>query len=263
MLASVFETINFDIGGDVAVLTINRPAVLNALNRQTVAELFQAVREIGMDDKVRGAIITGAGPKAFAAGADIKELALMTPIEAQALSRQGHALMDAIENLGKPVVAAVNGYALGGGCELAMACTIRIASETAKFGQPEVTLGLIPGYGGSQRLPRLVGKGRAMQIILSGKTIDASEAWRIGLVNEVVAAPQLLDHARDVLKSLTVNAPVALRLAISAVNRGMESALGEGCALEADLFGLCAATADRAEGTAAFLGKRKPAFNGQ
>ncbi len=262
MLASVFETIIFDISADVAVLTINRPEVLNALNRQTLVELLQVVREIGLDDKVRGAIITGAGPKAFAAGADIKELAVMTPIEAQTLSHQGHVLMDTIETLGKPVIAAVNGYALGGGCELAMACTLRIASETAKFGQPEVGLGLIPGYGGSQRLPRLVGKGRAMQMILSGKAVDAAEAWRIGLVNEVVPAPQLLDHALVALKSMTANAPVALRLAIAAVNRGLETAQIEGCALEADLFALCAATADRAEGTTAFLGKRKPEFHG-
>lgn len=262
MLASVFETILFELHGDAVVLTINRPAVLNALNRQTLVELLQAVQEIERDDNIRGAIITGAGPKAFVAGADIKELAVMTPIGAQTLSHQGHALMDAIENLGKPVIAAVNGYALGGGCELAMACTLRIASDTAKFGQPEVGLGLIPGYGGSQRLPRLVGKGRALQMILSGKSIDAAEAWRIGLVNEVVSAPQLLDHALDVLKSMTVNAPVALRLALDAVNRGMDSAQPEGCALEADLFGLCAATADRTEGTTAFLGKRKPAFKG-
>ena len=262
MLASVFETVTFDIRADAAVLTINRPAVLNALNRQTLVELLQVVREIGLDGKIRGAIITGAGPKAFAAGADIKELAVLTPIEAQAISHQGHALMDAIENLGKPVIAAVNGYALGGGCELAMACTLRIAVDTAKFGQPEVGLGLIPGYGGSQRLPRLIGKGRAMQIILSGKSIDAAEAWRIGLVNEVVATAQLMDRALDVLKSITANAPIALRQAIAAINRGLESAQPEGCALEADLFALCAATADRAEGTAAFLAKRKPAFNG-
>jgi enoyl-CoA hydratase len=262
MLASVYGTIIFDIRGDAAVLTLNRPAVLNALNRQTLVELLHAVREIGLDDKVKGAVITGAGPKAFAAGADIKELAAVTPIEAQALSAQGHALMDAIENLGKPVIAAVNGYALGGGCELAMACTLRIASETAKFGQPEVGLGLIPGYGGSQRLPRLVGKGRAMQIILSGKSIDAAEAWRIGLVNEVVPAAQLLDHALDVLTSLTVNAPIALRLAMDAMNRGMNASQAEGCALEADLFALSAATEDRAKGTTAFLEKRKPVFNG-
>ena len=260
MLASVYETIIFEICDDVAVLKINRPAVLNALNRQTLVELLQAVREIGLDENIKGLIITGFGAKAFAAGADIKELAVMTPVQAQTLSNQGHMLMDAIENLGKPVIAAVNGYALGGGCELAMACTIRIASETAKFGQPEVGLGLIPGYGGTQRLPRLVGKGRAMQMILSGKSIDAAEAWRIGLVNEVVAAPLLMDKAMEMLASLTNNAPIALRLAIAAVNRGMEASQTEGCASEADLFALCAAIEDRAEGTAAFLDKRKPVF---
>ena len=236
--------------------------MLNALNRQALVELLQAVREIRLDPNIGGAIITGGGPKAFAAGADIKELAVLTPIEAQAISHQGHALMDAIENLGKPVIAAVNGYALGGGCELAMACTLRVASETAKFGQPEVTLGLIPGYGGTQRLPRLVGKGRALQMILSAKSIDAQEALRLGLVNEVVPAAGLLDRAEAVLESMMANAPMALRLAIEAVNRGLEAPQAEGCALEADLFGLCAATADRREGTAAFLGKRKPVFSG-
>jgi enoyl-CoA hydratase len=262
MLATVFETITFDIHGRAAVLTINRPDVLNALNRQTLVELSQAVRAIGLDPKIGGAIITGGGAKAFAAGADIKELALMTPITAQALSQQGHALMAAIETLGKPVIAAVNGYALGGGCELAMACTIRIASETAKFGQPEVTLGLIPGYGGTQRLPRLVGKGRALQMILSGKTIDAHEALRIGLVNDVVPAGELMDRASVALESMMTNAPIALRLAIDAVNRGADTSLAEACAVEADLFALSAATADRAEGTAAFLNKRKPVFQG-
>jgi enoyl-CoA hydratase len=262
MESPVFETINVESRGRAAVLTINRPAVLNALNRQTLVELLHAVESLAADEKIGGAIITGSGPKAFAAGADIKELAVMTPIEAQALSQQGHALMDAIENLGKPVIAAVNGYALGGGCELAMACTLRIASETAKFGQPEVTLGLIPGYGGSQRLPRLVGKGRALQIILSGHAIDAHEALRIGLVNEVVPAAGLMDRAAAVLVSMMVNAPVALRLAIDAVNRGEGSSLAEACDVEADLFALSATTADRAEGTAAFLNKRKPVFHG-
>lgn len=257
-----FETITVDIRGRAALLTINRPAVLNALDRQTLVELLQAVQGFAADEQIGGAIITGAGPKAFAAGADIKELAVMTPIEAQALSRQGHALMDAIETLGKPVIAAVNGYALGGGCELAMACTIRIAAETAKLGQPEVTLGLIPGYGGSQRLPRLVGKGRALQIILSGHAIDAHEALRIGLVNEVVPAAELMDRATAILASMMANAPAALRMAIDAVNRGADSSLAAGCAVEADLFALSATTADRTEGTAAFLAKRKPVFHG-
>ncbi len=262
MLATVYDTITFDVQGRIAVLTLNRPAVLNALNRQTLVELAQAIRTIGLDDKIGGVILTGAGPKAFAAGADIKELAVNTPVEAQAISAQGHALMAAIETLGKPVIAAVNGYALGGGCELAMACTLRIAAENAKFGQPEVSLGLIPGYGGTQRLPRLVGKGRALQIILSAKLIGAQEALRIGLVNEVVPAGELLGRATALLDTILANAPLALRFAINAVNRGAEATLVEGCALEGDLFGLCAATADRAEGTGAFLAKRKPEFHG-
>jgi enoyl-CoA hydratase len=262
MEAKRFETITVDIRGAAAVLTINRPAVLNALNRQTLVELLQAVQGFAADDRIGGAIITGGGAKAFAAGADIKELAVMTPIEAQALSHQGHELMEAIETLGKPVIAAVNGYALGGGCELAMACTMRIASETAKFGQPEVSLGLIPGYGGSQRLPRLIGKGRALQMILSGKSIDAQEALRTGLVNEVVPAAGLMDRATEILHMMMVNAPIALRLAIDAVNRGADSSLGAACAVEADLFALAAVTADRTEGTAAFLDKRKPVFHG-
>jgi enoyl-CoA hydratase len=219
--------------------------------------------DIRLDDTVSGVIVTGAGDRAFVAGADIKELAVLTPAEAAGLAKRGHALMNAIEMLGKPVVAAVNGYALGGGCELAMACTVRIAAENAKFGQPEVTLGLIPGYGGTQRLSRLIGKGRALQMILSGQSIDANEAFRIGLVNEVTSGAELLGRAGSMLASMTVNAPIALRLAIEAVNQGLDSSLDNGCALEASLFGLCASTADRTEGTGAFLAKRKPEFQGK
>jgi enoyl-CoA hydratase/carnithine racemase len=258
----MFETIIVDRQGRAAILTINRPAVLNALNRKTIDELWQAVQSFRTDDKVGGVIITGSGPKAFAAGADIRELAAMTPMSAQALSHQGHALMESIETLGKPVIAAVNGYALGGGCELAMACTMRLASDSAKFGQPEVTLGLIPGYGGSQRLPRLIGKGRALQMILSGKAIDAQDALRIGLVNEIVPAAALMERATNLLESMMINAPIALRLAIDAVNRGEDASIGEACAVEGDLFALSAATADRTEGTTAFLAKRKPVFQG-
>jgi enoyl-CoA hydratase/carnithine racemase len=247
----------------IALVTLNRPKVLNALNRQTLVDLLALMGDLRVDPLVSGVVLTGAGERAFAAGADINELAKMSPVEAQALSHLGHALMESVETLGKPVIAAVNGYALGGGCELAMACTIRIASENAVFGQPEVTLGLIPGYGGSQRLPRLVGKGRAMQIVLTGKSIHAAEAYRIGLVNEVVAPGELLSRAEAILASMTVNAPAALRLAMEAVNGGLDSTLADGCALEAALFGLCAATEDRAEGTAAFLAKRKPAFAGR
>jgi enoyl-CoA hydratase/carnithine racemase len=262
MLTRRFEMITCQTQDNIATVTLNRPTVLNALNRQTLIELEDAFAELAKDTNVKGVIITGSGEKAFAAGADIKELAALTPLDAEANARQGHRLMDAIETLGKPVIAAVNGYALGGGCELAMACTIRIASDTAKFGQPEVTLGLIPGYGGTQRLPRLIGKGRALQMILSAKPIDAQEAYRVGLVNEVVPAADLIARANAILAAMLSHAPIAMRLAIDAINRGLDETQPNGCALEAEAFGLCAATADRTEGTTAFLTKRKPVFHG-
>jgi len=258
-----FQTIIYEKRDGIAVVTLNRAKALNALNQQSLTELLHVFEDIRRDDAVAGVIVTGTGSKAFAAGADIKELAVLTSTEAAALAKRGHTLMDAIEMLGKPVIAAVNGYALGGGCELAMACTVRIAAKNAKFGQPEVTLGLIPGYGGTQRLSRLIGRGRALQMILSGQSIDADEAFRIGLVNEVASGDELLGRAESMLASMTVNAPIALRLAIEAVNQGLESSLENGCALEASLFGLCASTSDRAEGTAAFLAKRKPEFQGK
>lgn len=262
MLTQRFELITCQTEAGIATVTLNRPAVLNALSRRTLTELSEAFAELATDHGVAGVIITGAGEKAFAAGADIKELAVLTPLDAEAISRQGHRLMDAIETLGKPVVAAVNGYALGGGCELAMACTIRIASQTARFGQPEVSLGLIPGYGGTQRLPRLIGKGRALQLILSGSMIDANEAYRVGLVNEVVPSADLIARANTVLAAITAHAPVALRLAIDSVNKGLDGTQANGCVLEAEAFGLCAATVDKTEGTSAFLAKRKPVFQG-
>ena len=212
---------------------------------------------------VRGVILTGAGDKAFIAGADISELAHATAIEAEQSSRFGQDVLDLIENLGKPVIAAVNGFALGGGCETAMACTIRIAVESAKFGQPEVKLGLLPGGGGTQRLPRLVGKGRALQLVLSGEMISAQEAYRIGLVNEVVAAASLIGRAEQILKQIAANAPVSVRLSLEAVNKGMDTSQSEGFALEASYFGLCAATEDKKEGTSAFLEKRAPQFHGR
>ena len=212
---------------------------------------------------MRGVILTGAGEKAFIAGADISELAHATALEAEESSRFGQKVLDLIENLGKPVIAAVNGFALGGGCETAMACTIRIAVETAKFGQPEVKLGLLPGGGGTQRLPRLVGKGRALQIILSGGMISAAEAYRIGLVNEVVPAANLIARAEEILKQIASNAPVSVRLSLEAVNKGMDTSQSEGFALEASYFGLCAATEDKKEGTSAFLEKRAPQFHGR
>jgi enoyl-CoA hydratase len=242
---------------------LNRPKVLNALNRQTWNELRTVFEDARDDPEIRGAILTGAGDKAFIAGADIGELAHVTAVEAEQSSSYGQSVLDLIENLGKPVIAAVNGYALGGGCETAMACTIRVAADHAKFGQPEVTLGLIPGGGGTQRLPRLVGKGRALQLILSGGMIDAQEAHRIGLVNEVVPAGALLSRAEAILKQIFANAPIAVKFSLEAVNRGLETNLAEGLSLEASLFGLCAGTGDKAEGTSAFLAKRAPQFNGR
>jgi enoyl-CoA hydratase len=214
------------------------------------------------DAAVRGVILTGAG-KAFIAGADIGELVHLTAFEAEQSSRFGQEVLDLIENLGKPVIAAVNGFALGGGCETAMACTMRIAVESAKFGQPEVKLGLVPGGGGTQRLPRLVGKGRALQLILSGEMIDAQEAYRIGLVNEIVAAADLISRAEAILKKIASNAPIAVKLALESANKGMDTSQGEGLLLEASYFGLCAATEDKKEGTTAFLEKRAPQFRGR
>ena len=259
----ILENLLYEKKGAIAYVTLNRPRVLNALNRQTWKELRTVFEDALDDPEIRGVILTGAGDKAFIAGADIGELAHVTAVEAEQSSSYGQAVLDLIENLGKPVIAAVNGYALGGGCETAMACTIRVAAEHAKFGQPEVTLGLIPGGGGTQRLPRLVGKGRALQLILSGGRIDALEAHRIGLVNEVVPAGDLLTRAEAILKQIFANAPIAVKFSLEAVNRGLETNLGEGLSLEASLFGLCAGTGDKAEGTSAFLAKRAPQFNGR
>ena len=259
----ILENLLYEKKGAIAYVTLNRPKVLNALNQQTWKELRTVFEDTRDDPEIRGAILTGAGDKAFIAGADIGELAHVTAVEAEQSSSYGQAVLDLIENLGKPVIAAVNGYALGGGCETAMACTIRVAAEHAKFGQPEVSLGLIPGGGGTQRLPRLVGKGRALQLILSGGMIDAQEAHRIGLVNEVVPAGDLLTRAEAILKQIFANAPIAVKFSLEAVNRGLETNLAEGLSLEASLFGLCAGTDDKAEGTSAFLAKRAPQFHGR
>jgi enoyl-CoA hydratase/carnithine racemase len=247
----------------LAYVTVNRPRVLNALNASTWLDLRTAFENAQNDPTVRGVILTGAGDKAFIAGADIAGLAQATAIEAERSSRSGQEVLNLIENLGKPVVAAINGFALGGGCETAMACTIRIAVEHAKFGQPEVKLGLLPGGGGTQRLPRLVGKGRALQLILSGGMISAQEACRIGLVNEVVPVSDLIPRAEAILKEIAVNAPLAIRYALDAVNKGMETSQSEGLALEASYFGLCAGTEDKEEGTSAFLQKRPAQFHGR
>jgi enoyl-CoA hydratase/carnithine racemase len=246
----------------IAYVTVNRPKVLNALNTPTWKDLRTVFEDARDDASVRGVILTGTG-KAFIAGADISELAHLTAFDAEQSSRFGQGVLDLIEDLGKPVIAAVNGFALGGGCETAMACTIRIAVETAKFGQPEVKLGLVPGGGGTQRLPRLVGKGRALQLILSGEMISAHEAYRIGLVNEVVPAADLITRAEAILKKIASNAPIAVKLALEAANKGLETSQGEGLLLEASYFGLCAATEDKKEGTTAFLEKRAPQFRGR
>jgi enoyl-CoA hydratase/carnithine racemase len=247
----------------IAYVTVNRPKVLNALNTPTWKDLRTAFEAARDDATVRGVILTGTGNKAFIAGADISELAHLGAYEAEQSSRFGQEVLDLIEALGKPVIAAVNGFALGGGCETAMACTLRVAADTAQFGQPEVMLGLVPGGGGTQRLPRLVGKGRALQLILSGEMISAQEAYRIGLVNEVVPAADLIARAEAILKKIASNAPIAVKLALEAANRGLEMSQGDGLALEASYFGLCAATDDKKEGTSAFLEKRAPQFHGR
>jgi enoyl-CoA hydratase len=261
--ALTLANVLYEKKGAIAYVTVNRPKVLNALNTPTWKDLRTAFEDARDDASVRGVILTGAGNKAFIAGADISELAHVAAFEAEQSSRFGQQVLDLIEDLGKPVVAAINGFALGGGCETAMACTIRIAVETARFGQPEVTLGLVPGGGGTQRLPRLVGKGRALQLILSGEMISAQEAYRIGLVNEIVPAADLIARAEAILRKIASNAPIAVRFALEAANKGMDTSQGEGLLLEASYFGLCAATEDKKEGTTAFLEKRAPQFRGR
>ena len=261
--ALTLANVLYEKKGAIAYVTVNRPKVLNALNTPTWKDLRTAFEDARDDTAVRGVILTGAGDKAFIAGADISELAHVAAFEAEQSSRFGQEVLDLMENLGKPVVAAINGFALGGGCETAMACTIRIAVDTAQFGQPEVKLGLVPGGGGTQRMPRLIGKGRALQLILSGEMISAQEAYRIGLVNEIVPAAGLVTRAEAILKKIASNAPIAVKFALEAANKGMETSQGEGLLLEASYFGLCAATEDKKEGTAAFLEKRPPQFRGR
>jgi enoyl-CoA hydratase/carnithine racemase len=261
--ALTLANVLYEKKGAIAYVTVNRPKVLNALNTPTWNDLRTAFEDARDDTAIRGVILTGAGNKAFIAGADIGELAHVAAFEAEQSSRFGQEVLDLIENLGKPVIAAVNGFALGGGCETAMACTIRLAVDTAKFGQPEVTLGLVPGGGGTQRLPRLVGKGRALQLILSGEMISAQEAYRIGLVNEIVPVADLVTRAEAILKKIASNAPIAVKFALEAANKGLDTSQGEGLLLEASYFGLCAATEDKKEGTTAFLEKRAPQFRGR
>jgi enoyl-CoA hydratase/carnithine racemase len=261
--ALALANVQYEKKGLIAYVTVNRPKVLNALNTPTWTDLHAAFEDAKADASMRGVILTGAGDKAFIAGADISELADVDAYGAEESSRFGQGVLDLVENLGKPVIAAINGFALGGGCETAMACTIRIAAEHAKFGQPEVKLGLLPGGGGTQRLPRLVGKGRALQLILTGETISAQEAYRIGLVNEVVPAADLIGHAEAILRQIMANAPIAVKFSLEAANKGMETSQSEGLALEASYFGICAATEDKKEGTTAFLEKRAPKFQGR
>jgi len=258
-----FENILFEKKNGIGYVTVNRPKALNALTMATMEELRTAFTDIQRDGAVRTAILTGGGDKAFVAGADINELAQQDAVSGKAFAHRGQTVLDLIENLGKPVIACINGFALGGGCELALACTMRLASESAKLGQPEVKLGIVPGYGGTQRLPRLVGKGVAMQLVLTGEMISAQEALRIGLVNEVVPAGELLARAEAIAAKIAVNAPLAVQYALEAVNRGMEVPLAEGLFLEATLFGACCATADKTEGTSAFLEKRAAQFQGK
>ena len=258
-----FDNLLIERDGALVIVTINRPAVLNALDTPTTDELRRAMTDLRDDASARVVIVTGAGDKSFVAGADINELAALAPVEAKDHARHGQQVFDLIENLGKPVIAAVNGFALGGGCELAMACTLRIAAETARFGQPEINLGIIPGFAGTQRLARLVGKGVALELLLTGRQVTADEALTIGLVNRVVPSAALMAEARTLAMQLAAQAPVAVRFIIDAVNRGLEMSFVDGQLLEATLFGLAASTADMREGTRAFLEKRKAQFRGE
>src|SRR5271163_467956 len=257
------ENIRYELRPPIAVITLDRPKVLNALNHRSMTELEEVFLDIRQNAAIRAVLLTGAGEKAFVAGADIRELAALSPLEGERMAARGQRIFSLIENCGKPVIACINGFALGGGCELALACTLRLASDGARLGQPEVKLGIIPGYGGTQRLPRLVGKGLAMQMVLAGETITASEAHRIGLVNEVTAAAELIPRAEAIAGKIIANAPLAVQYAMEAVNKGMEMTLAEGLFLEAALFGVCCATSDKSEGTAAFLEKRAARFAGK
>jgi enoyl-CoA hydratase len=258
-----YENLVLDVRDGIAVLTVNRPDKLNALNDRTMDELDAAFGALGADEAVRGVILTGAGEKAFVAGADIGELAAQSPVQGQDRSRRGQRVLDRIEGLGKPVIAAINGFALGGGCELALACHVRVAAEGARLGTPEVKLGIMCGYAGTQRLPRIVGKGRALEMLLTGEMVDAAEALRIGLVNRVVPREKLLEESLALLRKMLANGPVSLRFTLDAVNAGLEVPLAEGQAHEATLFGLICTTQDMKEGTRAFLEKRPPKFQGR
>ncbi len=258
-----FDNLLLEREGPVAILTFNRPKVLNALNAALLADLEKALDAFASDATIGAIILTGAGEKAFVAGADINELAVLTPAQGKEHARHGQRIFDRIEHLGKPVIAAINGFALGGGCELAMACTIRIAADSARLGQPEINLGIVPGYAGSQRLPRLVGKGRALEILLTGDMITAQRAYEIGLVNQVVPAAELMTAARKLAATLASKAPIATRYILEAVHHGLDMPLAQGQFLETSLFGAIASTEDTKEGTKAFLEKRKATWTGK
>ncbi len=257
-----YQFLLFEVADRIATITVNRPDKLNALNDATIAELGRAIDEANSREDVAGVLLTGAG-RAFVAGADISELESQSPLEAQRRSRAGQNIFRRFETSPKPTVAALNGFTLGGGCELAMACHVRIASEKAKLGQPEVKLGIVPGYGGTQRLPRLVGRGAALRLLLTGEMIEASEAFRLGLVDQVTTPEALLDTARALLTAMVANAPLALAGCIEALDRGLDVDLEEGCTIESDFFGLLSSTADMKEGMRAFLEKRAPTFSGR
>src|SRR5438067_2363319 len=258
-----FSNILFEKKNAIAYVTVNRPKVLNELNMATMEELRAAFHEIKNDASVRVVILTGSGEKAFIAGADIPELPQHNAVSAKEYTHRGQSVLNLIENLGKPVIACINGFALGGGCEIAMACTMRLASEATKLGQPEVKLGIIPGYGGTQRLPRLIGKGLAMQHVLTGEMITAQDAYRIGLVNEVTAPADLIPRAEAIAAKIIANAPLAIQYAMEAVNKGMEMTLAEGLYLEAVLFSVACSSEDKKEGMTAFLEKRMAQFRGK
>jgi enoyl-CoA hydratase len=258
-----YETLLYSVHQHVATITLNRPKVLNALNHTVFNELEEIFTDMDRNHAVRAILITGAGEKAFAAGADINELALTTAATGERLSLRGQSVFSLIESCGKPVIALINGFALGGGCELALACTMRLASDTAKLGQPEIKLGVIPGYGGTQRLPRLIGQSRALRLVLTGEIISASEALRIGLIDEIVPAADLLARGHELAAHIANSAPLAVTGALEAVRHGSHLHLHEALRVEAEIFGQLCGTQDKAEGTAAFLEKRSPAWHGR
>ena len=257
-----FNNLLFEIDGPVAIVTIHRPKALNALNQETLEELLVCFQGLAENASVRVVIITGSGEKAFVAGADISFMENLDVLTARRFALLGQKALSTIENLPQPVIAAVNGFALGGGCELALACDIRLASENAKFGQPEVNLGVLPGFAGTQRLPRLIGKGPAAELLFTGNMIDAAEAFRLGLANRVVPQDQLLPACREMAEKIASRGPVAVRLCKDAVNSGMEMDLVRACQYEADHFALCFSSDEQKEGMRAFLEKRQPKFQG-